>query len=108
MIRLNRRSRAVLAPDSTDDHEFLYEYALPGIVMYARRALLRYDRGWRDGSPVVRARGSRYCRECHAAAHLGDSRRCRVSPRGELRWVGPTAHLARPFLAWWWDYGQWV
>lgn len=30
----------MLVPDSADDHESLYAYALPGIVMYARNTLV--------------------------------------------------------------------
>jgi hypothetical protein len=38
-----RRSRAVLVPESANDHEALHAYSLPGIVMYVRNALLLAD-----------------------------------------------------------------
>jgi hypothetical protein len=40
IYRLGRGGLAVLAPDSSSDHETLHTYSLPGIVMRVRNALL--------------------------------------------------------------------
>ncbi len=83
IVRLSRRSHGALAPDSAKDHESPHRYSLPGIVMYARNALLS-ARPSSSNPPIIqvgaRRRSGATFRSASRAGRYRTSLLCRPSP----------------------------